>query len=729
MVKFLLHSKNIGKMIMALGAGFFLVNLNNLPSSDESSSSAGTSMSSVQTTTQVVKTTSSSRRMIQRTAPTAPGLNTRRHLYESHVATIPSKIGSPDTVSSYWKNDHNLVHVISTRFMQHQGHLNNLGMARVDLFETFTVPSLMNQSNQQYLWLIWTDANLEVQVRRELFESISHFPNAVVLALEQEPDSNLRDLYGHSWDVVQASVIFGDVNLLAEYFKASHSHLLLETSLDADDAFSATFVESVQGEAAFTIGHNEKQLNKMEVFCPEMHAEWRVFQVNENSVQDENEVGHLVHIHDKNFCIKSGLTAAYHIKASARRLSPCSEDEHPQCKVRKLADRRITCDGNDNVNRKKQRVLVEDSVSSDLTENDTSCDTQVQLVETEDAVTARICTLDSKTDMCTDLTCPEGSFFCNGETSIGSGEFGDFNPLFKEFDFGSSLTAPNMEPIVQRLKCKPAGCTSDVVHIDVTIHNGQGGRPQDFTIDYYGTKDNGVEFCDPYDPEQDYLVTHAYADFDLYPGGGIGVSFEGTIVWDFREDEGSIASGRHTAFFTSVPGVKNFGVCVAPTKSIEREEADCRRKLRLLPSADEIGTPGQQLQYKPFEASVLMARTPTAAGMKNVMPRKNSEKIAYSMPVSNIKSYQMPTYGNVTAALEDPEAFSLAQGKAWSSMERNFGVSRADVVALRERLDQNMENILVDAFAGQCTPGHSCKEMAKRALGQLLDKEHLLRKA
>ena len=724
MVKRLLHSKNIGKLIMALGVGFFLVNLSNLPSSDKSSSSTGTSMSSVQTTTQVAKPTSSSHRKLHRGAPTALGLNTRRHLYETHVETIPSKIGSPDTTSSHWKNDHNLVHVVSTRFMQHQGHLKNLGMARADLFETFTVHSMMKQSNQQYLWLIWTDANLEEHVRQELLESVSHFPNAVVLTLEQEPDSNLRDLCGHSWDIVQNSVVFGDVNLLAEYFKASHSHLLLETSLDADDAFSATFVETVQGEAAYTIGHNEKQLNKMEVFCPEMHAEWRYFQVNDKSVQDENDVGHLVHIHDRNFCINSGLTAAYHVKASARRLSPCSEDEHPQCKVRTLADRRITCDGNDN-----QRLLLRDSVSSDLTENTASCDTQVQLVETEDTVGAHICTLDSKTDLCTDLTCPEGSFYCNGETSVGSGVFGDFNPLFKEFDFGSNMTAPNMEPIVQRLKCKPAGCTSDVVHIDVTIHNGQGGRPQDFTVDYYGTKDNGVEFCDPYDPGMDYLVTHAYADFDLYPGGGIGVSFEGTIVWDFTQDDGSIASGRHTAFFTSVPGVKNFGVCVAPTKSIEREETDCRRKLRLLPSADEIGTPGQQLQYKPFEASVLMARTPTAAGMKNVLPRKNSEKIAYSMTETNVKSYQMPTYGNVTAALEDPEAFSLAQDKAWSSMERNFGVSRADVAALRKRLDHNMEKILVDAFAGQCTPGHSCKEMAKRALGQLLDKEHLLRKA
>ena len=689
---------------MVLGAGCFFANLHTLPSSNESSNAG---MSSVQTTTKIVKNS-------RRTIPAAPHLNTRRHLYESEIHTIPSKIGSSEGSSAHWNNDHNLVHVVSTHFMQHQGNLKNLGIARVDLFGTFTVPSLLRQSNQQYLWLLWTDANLDESIHQEFLDSVSHFPNAVVLALEQEPESNLRDLYGHSWDTIESSILSGDVDLLAEYFKASHSHLLLETSLDADDAFSETFIESVQGEAAYTIGHNEKELDKREVFCPEMHAEWRYFSVNNNIVEDENEVGHLVHIHDKSFCIKSGLTAAYHVKASARRLSPCSEDEHPQCSesYRKLADRRLICDGGDG-NRKKQRFLVG---QGGLADNETSCDALVDMSYAE-KVDAHICTIDSKTDSCTDLVCPAGSFYCHGESMPGSGQFDEFNPLFKEFDFGNSMAVPNMDPIVQRLKCKPAGCTSDVVHIDVTIHNGQGGRPQDFTIDYYGTKDTNFDFCDPYDPDIDYLITRAYANFDLYPDGGIATSFEGTIVWNFTNDDlaGPI-SGRHTAFFTSVPGVKNLGVCVAPAPSIKREDTDCRRKLRLLPTADEIGQP----QYKPFEASVLMARTPTAAGMKNVLPKNDkSEKIAYSMAGTEVKSYQMPTYGNVSAALHDPKAFELAQHKAWLSMERNFGVGRADVAALRGRMDQNMKSILIDAFAGQCTPGHSCKEMAKRELGYL----------
>ncbi|KAL7570798.1 hypothetical protein ACA910_014427 [Epithemia clementina (nom. ined.)] len=49
----------------------------------------------------------------------------------------------------------------------------------------------------------------------------------------------------------------------------------------------------------------------------------------DNSVQ----AGHLVQVHNRNFCIRSGLTVAYHLEAQARRLSPCTEaQEHRDCK-------------------------------------------------------------------------------------------------------------------------------------------------------------------------------------------------------------------------------------------------------------------------------------------------------------------------------------------------------------------------------------------------------------
>ena len=329
-------------MAMATGAVLFLASLNTLSSSDTS-----VSVAAVSSTTEVVKTKTNSR----------SELNARRSLSGSRIDTIPSKIG-PIDASDLWNNDHNLVHVVSTHFMQHQGNLTDVGLARLDLFETFTVPSLLKQSNQQYLWLIWTDAKIDEAVCQKLLDSVSRLPNVVVLAMEREADSNLRNLYGHSWESIKSSVLSGDSNLLAEYYKASHFHVLLETSLDADDAISEAFIESVQGEAAYTIGHNEEQLDMMEVYCPEIHAEWSYFPGDNSMVQDQSEGRNLVHIHDENDLVESGLTVAYHVEASARRLALCSEDEQTQCKVRKFADRGHACDGNE---RKKQRLMDGDS--------------------------------------------------------------------------------------------------------------------------------------------------------------------------------------------------------------------------------------------------------------------------------------------------------------------------------------------------------------------------------
>jgi hypothetical protein len=63
-----------------------------------------------------------------------------------------------------------------------------------------------------------------------------------------------------------------------------------------------------------------------------------------------------------------------------------------------------------------------------------------------------------------------------------------------------------------------------------------------------------------------------------------------------------------------------------------------------------------------------------------------------------------------------------AQDLAWRAIKTMFGVDHTSVRALRHRFEDNMEQILVEAFARQCTPGHSCKEFTKKAMGYLLQK-------
>ena len=82
-------------------------------------------------------------------------------------------------------------------------------------------------------------------------------------------------------------------------------------------------------------------------------------------------------------------------------------------------------------------------------------------------------------------------------------------------------------------------------------------------------------------------------------------------------------------------------------------------------------------------ASVLLTRTPTSAGMKNLLP------------------------GTLHGRVEK-------QDNGWAMVEQDFGVSKEAVAILCERFEHDMEKIIIDVFSGQCTPGHLSKESTKR---------------
>ena len=135
---------------------------------------------------------------------------------------------------------------------------------------------------------------------------------------------------------------------------------------------------------------------------------------------------------------------------------------------------------------------------------------------------------------------------------------------------------------------------------------------------------------------------------------------------------------------------------------------NCLRVLRVVPDGDENDAilKDNNPPVTNIHASVLLARTPTAAGMKNVLPGKSG---------GGIRSRPLSTFVGGEAQQE----------MGWAVVEQEFGVSKKGVAALRERFQENIEKILIDAFSGQCTPGHSCREATKRALGFLLDQERL----
>ncbi|KAL7578942.1 hypothetical protein ACA910_006912 [Epithemia clementina (nom. ined.)] len=627
-------------------------------------------------------------------------LNARRQLSSDlDEIIVPSRIGPVVSDSALWKNDLNLVHVINTRFMQHQPSLSHLGMARLDLFKAFTLPSMLQQSNQQYLWLIWTDPSLEDELSRELVSLVSNIPNTLILAAYNEQESNLRNLYGYDLNDLGRHVISGDIRLLSAYHEASQSHILVETDLDADDAFSKTFVETAQAQAARTVGHDFRPESKhSETFCPEYHAEWR-FYADGNS--GDAEYGQLTHFHDRNFCIKSGMTIVYHLQAEARRLSLCSHFEEGMCCPnlpqpppemnypkpmpdyadpgrRHIMEKQKEKAENEPEEMPHQMEIVWVNEHPDLEVINDEVNT-LEFFEWHRELTQ---TIDNK-------------YFFNNEDKWKAAIKGCCL-AFEGFDDATfvdgldvkSTKAGKVRPDISKWWDVLAFEWKTTITFDEGMHAFGG---------YFNLVDVGG------------------------PGAGINVYLD--VLMNGKDAVHIIGGTRGFFGFVSTVLVKTVVLKVGPDGYYQnfptRSEAytidwlilafppfvPCRRQLRTLPflvdnTEDQVETAAA---FQSLEASVLMSRTPTAAGMKHVLPDKKG---------GGINSVALATYNN-------------DQDQAWEYMEDNFGVKKKTVATVHQRMEGDMQGILVDALNGQCSHGHSCKESTKRALGYLLDKERL----
>jgi len=233
-----------------------------------------------------------------------------------------------------WKNRHNVVHVVQTRFMQHQPHLLRLGKARLELFRRITLPSLLMQQRQdsteplgsrgdggQFLWLIRVDPRLDPGLRREFLEIVddacSDASNSnrtlqvVIIASNDNPerfpkvhfdydelvlgtmprantttsnnDTNRTDDASNTTTTTARSRMwYGSWDLLQSYHEASQTRLTLETRLDADDALSLDFIDRLQQDAAETMMTADGTMNRQQhahsdykVYCVYSHMEWQ----------------------------------------------------------------------------------------------------------------------------------------------------------------------------------------------------------------------------------------------------------------------------------------------------------------------------------------------------------------------------------------------------------------------------------------------------------------------
>ncbi len=98
----------------------------------------------------------------------------------------------------------------------------------------------------------------------------------------------------------------------------------------------------------------------------------------------------------------------------------------------------------------------------------------------------------------------------------------------------------------------------------------------------------------------------------------------------------------------------------------------------------------------------LRARTPTSAGMDHVFMAHQTED---AFPMDHLLLSKARTM----------------QNQLWSVLFVLFGVHGDDLYQVRQYVSEHFVLIARDALAGQCTPGHSCKQSSKALLQKLID--------
>jgi hypothetical protein len=148
-----------------------------------------------------------------------------------------------------------LIHIVNTRFMQEQGALETLGMARLHLFLTFCFPTMINQSTQNFFWIIKTDPEFTTtSVFAKLVKVLEDFPNIYVVASNQ--NFLIQPGKGGSWrdgaegmDLLRSKIYTGNITELHQAIALREERPILETRLDADDGLHIYYIQYIQWAA------------------------------------------------------------------------------------------------------------------------------------------------------------------------------------------------------------------------------------------------------------------------------------------------------------------------------------------------------------------------------------------------------------------------------------------------------------------------------------------------
>ena len=195
----------------------------------------------------------------------------------------PISLGAFYSQERSW--DSKVLHIVLTRFMQDQPNLIHLARARLLLFQTVCLPSMIQQSTSQFLWIILTDPNLDLEIRRTLCVILKPYPNFILLGTNHQiQGETFRSSLGKHF--LQVPLFSGSIVKLRQAYLIRDSIPLLQTRLDADDALHTDFLELLQLEA-FQLFYSEKDVRdnlrslvdknndvQWYFWCTQRHVEW-----------------------------------------------------------------------------------------------------------------------------------------------------------------------------------------------------------------------------------------------------------------------------------------------------------------------------------------------------------------------------------------------------------------------------------------------------------------------
>lgn len=255
-----------------------------------------------------------------------------------YTNTIPNEdVGSDEeTASGNGMDDESseeppVVHIIHSRFMQHQPQLIELGLARLALMNEFFLPSLRSQSSQNFLCVIRIDPDLNATVKDALLEAMETSGgdfNYLIVASNANPNSEYLDILKTSEDSEFINIVSGNYTAAKEYMMKSQN--IIETRLDVDDGLNQFFVEEMQEEAMDHFDSYPKHENNSpwKVWCSSTHFQWQfqpaeMWEAKEENPQTAppNATGSLLSIRST-VCITAGLSVAY--------VAPSEDEEAPE---------------------------------------------------------------------------------------------------------------------------------------------------------------------------------------------------------------------------------------------------------------------------------------------------------------------------------------------------------------------------------------------------------------